>query len=141
MPGVALVSPAENSLRLISRAAVTATITGTVAWEAMLLGRPALVIGNSPFLALGAGVMHCPEFTQLPQAIAQAAQMPPASDESLISYISCLIKESAELPAELLWGKPDAELLARNRKTTDFFVDRILAARSVGIRQGQDDAA
>jgi hypothetical protein len=85
--------------------------------------------------------MHCAEFTELPRAVAQAARMPPASDESLISYVACLIKESAELPAELLWGKPDAELLARNRKTTDFFVDRILAAHKAGAARGQDDAA
>jgi hypothetical protein len=128
MPGVTLAAPQESSLRLVSRAAITATITGTVAWEAILLGRPALIVGDSPFLAVGAGAVHCRDFSALPQAIAQAAALPPAPDEKLIAYICALMDESAPFPHDMLWGRPTPAFLAQHKNVTEFFAGKILAA-------------
>lgn len=107
MPRVVLLGPEHDGLALVRKAEVTAVITGTAAWEAMCLGKPALVIGTSPFLAIGEGAVQesCPE--RLPEAITRALSMPPASDEVLETYVAALFAESFELPISIYWGTPD----------------------------------
>ena len=97
IPGVVLASPFENSLSLIQRAALTCVITGTAAWEAMLLGRPAVFIGDSPFFAVGSGFVHCPDLSSLPGAVNRALAASPADDERLAIYIAAILRESFEL--------------------------------------------
>ena len=92
-----IVSPFENSLSLIQQAALTCVITGTAAWEAMLLKRPAIIIGDSPFLTVGSGFVHCPDLSSLPGAIAQALVSPPVDDDRLLIYIASTLRESFEL--------------------------------------------
>ena len=104
MPRVTLLDPQCSSFDLITRAALTITITGTAAWEAMLLGRPALIIGNSPFLAIGEGFVYERDLTRFPRAIESALAILPASDEILALYIAALQSEAFELPTSLLWG-------------------------------------
>src|SRR5690606_19263261 len=48
LPGVYLAHPDIPSLRLIKCARLVVTITGTVAWEAMVLKKPAMAFGNFP---------------------------------------------------------------------------------------------
>jgi hypothetical protein len=45
LPGVRLAKVSMPSLELVKRAALTATVTGTAAFEAFLLGRPAMLLG------------------------------------------------------------------------------------------------
>lgn len=45
LPGVMLAKVTMPSLELVKRAALTATVTGTAALEAFLLGRPAILLG------------------------------------------------------------------------------------------------
>lgn len=97
IPGVILVSPFENSLSLIQRAALTCVITGTAAWEAMLLKRPAVIIGDSPFLTVGSGFVHCPDLASLSGAVGQALTSPPVDEERLLIYIASIFRESFEL--------------------------------------------
>jgi len=56
IPGVILVSPFEDSISLIKRASLICVITGTAAWEALLLRRPVLIIGGSHFLEIESGL-------------------------------------------------------------------------------------
>jgi hypothetical protein len=104
MPRVVLLGPEHSSLDLVQMASLTAVITGTAAWEALCLGRPALIIGNAPFLALGAGFVHEPCPSRFPAAIAQALDTPPAPVEVLQLYIAASLAESFEMPSSLLWG-------------------------------------
>ena len=46
LPGVVVIKASVPSLELIRRAALTVTVTGTAAFEAFLLGRPALALGR-----------------------------------------------------------------------------------------------
>ena len=108
MPRVTLLHPRHSSFDLIAKAALTVTITGTAAWEAMLLGRPALIIGNSPFLPIGEGFVYERDLTRFPRAIESALATPPASDETLALYIAALQSEAFELPMSLLWGDYEA---------------------------------
>ena len=104
MPGVMLLHPRFSSFELIKKSTITAVITGTAAWEAMLFGRPALIVGDSPFRAIGEGFVYEPELTRLPMAIEAALALPPASDRVLTLYIAALQSESFDIPMSLLWG-------------------------------------
>ncbi len=104
MPRVTLVGPEHNGLDLIRMSALTAVITGTAAWEAVRLKRPALVIGDSPYLSIGEGIIHSPCLSNLPMKIIEALNMPPASDTALILYLAAIYRESFEMKSSLLWG-------------------------------------
>lgn len=110
MPGVVLASPFESSLSLIQQAGLTCVITGTAAWEAILLRRPALIIGSLPFMAVKEGFVFCPDLSRLPQAVKKTLALPPASDETLELYVAALYHESFELPYGLydeVFGRGD----------------------------------
>lgn len=126
IPRVILLRPEENSLTLIQQADIVAVITGTAAWEAMRLGRPALVIGDSPYLAVGEGVVHEPCLANLPDAISNALATPPASEESLELYTAACLHESFEMNPAVIWGKYDEHSHEERQATIDFFVNGIL---------------
>lgn len=137
MPRVVLVGPETDSLSLIQQAALTVVITGTAAWEAVRLGRPALVIGDSPFLALGEGLVHEPCLAKLPGAIREALSMPPASDEAIELYLAVCLDESFEMPGSLLWGRYEEhgadDRQAAVKHVADGIMKRMEEARKAGI--------
>jgi len=108
VPRVVLLSPEHPSLKLIQRAAVTAVITGTAAWEAICLGRRAVVIGSAAYAAIGEGIVLESNLARLPEAIARALEMAPAPDHKLETYIGAIMAESFEMPTSLLWGDYDS---------------------------------
>jgi hypothetical protein len=132
MPGVVLASPFENGLELIRKARLTAVISGTAAWEAILLRRPALILGNSPFAAVGAGLVQCGDFTELPAAVAAALSIQPATEERLALFLAALLAESFEFSKDALWGKVDSTFVRNHRH----FVDRI-AERLISLAQAE----
>ncbi len=127
LPGVRLISPFADSLDLIRKAALTATITGTAAWEAMLLQKPALIIGESPFRAIDAGFAYCTDLASLGPAISKAMSMPPASDTQLETYIASILHESFNFPSGIFWGKVTPETVAAHPQIADQVADRIIA--------------
>ena len=104
MPRVTLLGPNHSTFDLIEKSQLTAVITGTAAWEALLLGKPALIIGDSPFLPIGEGFVYERDLTRFPRAIESALATQPASDEILALYIAALQSEAFEFPMSLLWG-------------------------------------
>ena len=88
LPGVVVAKVTMPSLELVKRAAVTATVTGTAALEAFLLGRPAILLGPSlPSWLIGP---HPPETKNLCAAIAGAIDNPPV-DEFIIERLAQLL--------------------------------------------------
>jgi hypothetical protein len=84
LPGVRVAKVSMSSLELVKRAALTATVTGTAALEAFLLGRPAMPLGPAiPSWLIGA---H-PPATDVRAAIAGAIDSPP-SDEFIIERLA-----------------------------------------------------
>lgn len=84
LPGVMLANVSIPSLELVKRAALTATVTGTAAMEAFLLGRPAMLLGPAiPSWLIGP---H-PPANDVRAAIASAIDNPP-SDEFIIERMA-----------------------------------------------------
>ena len=126
MPGVILISPFEDSLSLIKQASLTCVITGTAAWEAMLLQKPTLIIGNSPYMSIGQGFVYCPDLSSLPKAVSEALNIPPADDERLALYIAALLDQSFDFPTETFWGNVTKDIVQQNQKILNNICDRIL---------------
>lgn len=104
LPRVVLLPPHVGGLWCVQKADLTAVITGTAAWEAVRLGKPALVIGDLPFLQLGEGFVHEPCLAKLPEALDRALRLPPARDRVLIDFLAALHAASFEMDTSVLWG-------------------------------------
>lgn len=105
VPGVRLISPNEDSMALLQRAAAVAVITGTMGWEALLLDKPAITFGrvfyNRHPMIVRAGEVpkhHWPNL--LRSAIAEHRSDP----ELLRRFIACAYK--ATFPG--LTGNPSS---------------------------------
>jgi hypothetical protein len=84
LPGVKVAKISIPSLELVKRAVLTATVTGTAAMEAFLLGRPAMMLGPSiPSWLIGP---H-PPGNDVRAAIARAIDDPP-TDEFIIERLA-----------------------------------------------------
>lgn len=127
MPGVILVSPFERSLHLIKRAAFTCVINGTPGWEAILLGKPAIVIGQPHYVALKEGFISCPDLSTLPEAVHRALKLKPISDERLLLYIAAILDQSFDFPAQLRDGVVTEETVRSHPEIVSAICDRLLA--------------
>jgi len=126
IPRVVLLGPDHSSLSIIRKASLVAVITGTAAWEAMLLKKPALVIGDSPFLAIGQGVLHEPCLANLPHAIPTALALPPVTDEALEIYLAACFAESFSMSNSLLWKRYEGHSKGEMTKAINNVVDCII---------------
>ena len=125
LPRVVLVDPFSSGLWWIQNSDLTVVITGTSAWEAMRLGKPALVVGDSPYLTVGEGVVHEPCLNNLPQAIQTAFQQPPARDEALVRFLRALYHVSFEFKSSILWNEYLAHDEAERNEAVRNFCDGI----------------
>jgi hypothetical protein len=134
MPGVVLASPFENSLELVQRSELTTVISGTAGWEAMLLGRPTLVLGDFPYLAVGEGVLQCQDLSRLPEVLPQALGLKPAEDARLELFLAAIFDQSFELDFALFEGKPSADQVGAAPELVRSLADRLLALSAEAAR-------
>lgn len=127
LPGVFLASPSDSGAALVREAALTATITGTAAWEAMILKKPALIIGSPPYSMVGEGFVQCSELTSMPTAISAALEVKPASDESLTRYVAAILDVSFETETDVIWGKVTSQTVQNNPTFLKAVMERLLA--------------
>lgn len=125
IPGVVLVSPFEDGMDLLRRSSLVTTITGTIGWEALLVGKPLVVFGETHYAAIKEGLVRCPNLQQLDEAIAQALSLPPASDEHLVLFIASLLKHSIDFPGTLIWDRQTAELVRQNKNIVTNLCDEL----------------
>jgi hypothetical protein len=130
MPGVKLISPFENSVSLIKRAAFTCVINGTAGWEAILLGKPAIVIGQPHYVALKEGLVHCPDLSRLPEAVQQTLNIRPVDEERLLLYIAAILDQSFDFPLKLREGVVTRETVRRHPEIVSTICDRLMALDS-----------
>jgi hypothetical protein len=136
LPRVRLISPAVSSFTLIRRCDLTCSITGTAAWEAMLLRKPALVLGAFLFSAVGKGLVTCHDFGRLPEAVGQALGQEPADDHSLLTFLAAVYRSCFSFPPDLQWTNVTPQMIADNSAISEAMASQILQRlREAGIVQ------
>ncbi len=136
LPRCRLVDPAIPGVELVGKAALTCVISSTAAWEAMLLGRPALVLGDFPFAGLGEGLVSCSDFVELPSAVAKALAQSPAPERSLELFLAAVFRLGFRFPPDLLWGRVERRTVQRHPEIADAMAEGI-----VRVLQMQESAA
>ncbi len=128
IPGVVLASPTCDPFELIRRTEMTVAITGTAAWESLLLGKPTVTLGDVPFNVVSKGLWNCPDLTQLPRVIETARRDGEFDDDVVVRYLAAIFKSSFDLPYELLWTSVSKKELEQHR-TIGKTIARHLAAK------------
>ncbi len=108
MPNVTMVNPAIPSDVLIKNASTVVTITGTAGWEAILLGKPTILIGRVPYTGIGEGFIQCSDLAQLHKALHETKTLKAASDDAIVRYIASIMTAGVRIPDELIWNYSDA---------------------------------
>jgi len=108
MPDVTLVSPFMDSFELIKKCETVFTVTGTAAWEAMILGKPAIMMGYIHYTNLKKGLIHCTDIANIGEAIIQSSSLEKTDEEELRLYIASLFEEGVYFP-EALWYDSELE--------------------------------
>ena len=100
IPRVCLVDPATDARDLISNAELVSVITGSIALESAILGKPVLTFGDGPFNALpDTMVVQCRDMRILPQLIKQLLLSTDTAghEDSLEAYISAVYENSVSV--------------------------------------------
>ena len=105
IPRVRLVSPAMDARALIASASLVAVVTGSVALEAAILGKPVITFGECPYNALPpALVQRCKDLRELPQLVRSMLSGYARDDAALEAYVAAVYatSESVNLYSVLL---------------------------------------
>lgn len=102
IPNVRLVHPYTHSLSLVRCAAAIATITGTIGWEALMLGVPVVTFGDVFYNTIDC-VQHCRAIEDLPGILRRAIEEPVHDEEQVRAYVAALIAESFPLDNDQLY--------------------------------------
>ena len=106
---VRLINPLVNSMELSRQADLIISITGTAGWEAILMGRPVLTLGESFYAQLGFS-FHCSDARRLPELIKEIlfkTIQPRCGQEDLARFFACLYDRSFLLPGGVVALWPD----------------------------------
>ena len=109
IPRVKLASLAVSTFDLIDNSKAVATVTGTAGWEAVVRGRPALVVG-SPWYRACHGVFVVPTVGAMREALAQTDQGFEIDHRKVRLYVKVLTERCAR--ASLGYNLPDEVELA-----------------------------
>lgn len=124
IPNVKLIDPTINGFKLLSSARLVFTVTGTAAWEGLLLHKPAIVFGNQFYNGISM-VKKCGEPERLPCLVKEQLERFRYDEDELVRFTAGILHESAVLPFIHLWEdefdwetkkqgiKPLADLIAK----------------------------
>lgn len=104
IPNVHLVPPTANTRQLIMGSQAVVTITGTSGFEALLLGKKVIVLGN-PFFGICHSVSKCTDFTQLHSLFRNAEDYKP-DDNDLAAFLQAVHDHSFSLKKNYIWEGP-----------------------------------
>lgn len=132
IPGVFLAAPEDSGTALVKEAALTATITGTAGWEAMLLRKPALLIAAPPYAMVGEGFVQCADLSRLPQAVEAALALPPATEERLALYVAAALDVSFPSGTDIIWDRVTEDTVRENPEFLEAVTTRLIAMAERG---------
>tara|TARA_B110000503_G_C7156047_1_gene417356 strand:- start:1437 stop:2894 length:1458 start_codon:yes stop_codon:yes gene_type:complete len=125
-PKVKFISPFEDNFSLIKNAYVITTITGTTGWEGMMLKKPVIYIGNSPFLIINKGYILCQDLSKISSAFNQIKALELCSDEELLKYLTLIFENAFSIPDKLLWGELKFNTLQKYKEEIEIFSNEFL---------------
>ncbi len=104
IPNVVLVSPYESGPELVRRADAVIAVTGTFGWDAALLRKPAIVLGE-PFFNSYRGIDHVTDMTRLPAILHERlAKGVEGSEEELELFVAAVLDCVVDANMDDLWG-------------------------------------
>ncbi len=98
-PNTHLISPFADSYQLIKSSRLVCVLSGTAGWEAMMLGRPVLIVGDSQYQGIGEGFIRCLDLLNLDQEIEQALDLKPVDTKKLEAFIAATMTCQVPLTA------------------------------------------
>ena len=104
IPNVRLISPNVPGNELSRRAALTATITSTAGWEALLCKKPSITFGDTYYNDIP-GVERCRGFEELPYLVQKQLNNWENDDKTLLNYISALLEDSVAVDFAAMWNE------------------------------------
>ncbi|MDD3289235.1 MAG: hypothetical protein PHX43_09600 [Alphaproteobacteria bacterium] len=105
IPKVVIAHPALEAREIIKSSKMVAVVTGSVALEAAIIGRPVITFGDCPYNALPENmVKRCSDPRKLPQIIREILSGYSSNDKALEAYVAATfeITESVNLYSVLL---------------------------------------
>ena len=133
MPDVHLITPFADSFSLIKNSKLTAVITGTAGWEAILLSKPALVMGHAQYNALNEGFIYTTELASLEEIIYKSIDQKPAKKENLIAFIAATLQQGIPIPIEIFahrhFKNACTPMLSEYKKEIKLAVDQIIKVK------------
>jgi hypothetical protein len=128
IPRVRLVSPAMDARGLIAGAALVAVVTGSIALEAAILGKPVITFGECPYNALPETmVRRCKDLRHLPDLLHSMLEQYRNDEAALEAYLAAVYatSESVNLYSVLLEKKGvhqerTGDFAAEARKLADY---------------------
>jgi len=128
---VRLINPLSDSMALTRRADLIASITGTAAWEAILMGRSVLMFGESFFSHLGFchRVENIAELGRQIKEIVFHGKKTAHGTDDLVRYMQCLHDGTFELPhgLDVFWRTiPPGKLNEKETLAAKALADQLL---------------
>lgn len=122
IPNVRLINPAVSSFELTQKSKLSVTITGTSAWEALLLKKPAIIFGNVFYEKLS-GVKLCRNIYDLPYMIREQLDRFKYNHDEIINFLAALYKESVPLDLAYIWNIEGGSNAEKTKAALAPFVD------------------
>ncbi|MDV2502427.1 MAG: hypothetical protein RX318_00520 [bacterium] len=101
-PAVRLIDPMVDAREILEGAQAVVTVTGTAGWEALLLGKPVLVLGNV-FYQEVEGVTKVGDLRELPKLIQEALARPLLPKDQRLRLVATYLR--ATHPGEIFAPK------------------------------------
>jgi hypothetical protein len=98
IPRVRFADPGLDARVLIQNSAMVAVVTGSVALEAAMLGRPVITFGECPYNLLPSSmVRRCSDVRELPLTIRSLLEEYSSDDVALATYVQATLRTSVSL--------------------------------------------
>ena len=119
IPNVMLVSPAIDSRPLILHARVMAMISGSIALEAAVIGKPVVTLGKALFNVLPPGMVCCmPPVEELGRRTRELLRDYECDEEALVRYFATVVDQSVAVDwYSKLLRRPESARTHRDAET------------------------
>lgn len=122
IPGVRLIDPRAHTFRLVQQASLVIAATGTVAYEASLLGRPAVTMGPTVFSPIVVSDHFNPFVDSVGETIERCAGRNLHSDEKIVEFLAWLIANTVPgAVGDALWQPYTMEPAYLDRVVQGFY--------------------